>query len=198
MRATTSDQRLKAAALVADGKLTNDRIAAEVGVSVRSIKAWRKNSDFQQLVKQARDAWRLRARNEADSDPDFRLQSRNDRLKRLRSVIKQRSKDPQFKDVPGGNTGLLTVTFKMQNLGKEVGQVPIPEYAVDTGLLSSMLALEEAIAIEKGDWKKKIEHSRTDINAVIAKLNAGRQRAADAKRQRDEERAKRAAGSAAE
>jgi hypothetical protein len=81
---------------------------------------------------------------------------------------------------------MLTVIYKMQSLGEGQGSKPIAEYAVDKGLLDAMLELEEHQAIEKGQWKEKVEHSGSmDVNMLMARLRAGRQRNAEAKAARD-------------
>jgi DNA-binding XRE family transcriptional regulator len=145
----------KAAQLVAAGKLTQEQIAAEVGVCRRTVCDWKQDPEFLAAVKVARNAWRGKAQTQGLADRDFRLRSRNDRHRRLRALIEQRAKDPQFEGVAGGNTGLLTVTYKMQSQGEGLGSAKVPEYAVDTGLLAEMLELEEHSAIDSGQWKEK-------------------------------------------
>jgi putative insertion element HTH domain-containing protein len=182
-----TNQRQKAAELVAAGKLTLDQIATETGVSRRTIAGWKNDKEFQAAVKQIKNAWRVKARGDGIADLDLRLRSRNDLHKRLLAVIAQRAKDPQFKDVPGGDTGLLTVTYKMQSQGEGKGSTAVPEYAIDTGLLDALTELKEHQAIEKGEWKAKVEYSGSvDINVLMDRINAGRKRVADEKVARDE------------
>lgn len=186
---TLTDQQKQAAALVAAGKMTAVEIAKQVGVSPRTIFNWKGEEEFDGEVRRVLDDWRAKARGKGVADQDERLRDLNDRHKRLRAVIQQRAKDPQFQDVPGGKTGLLTVTYKMlarvQTIGdgkkaKEIRVMePVPEYAVDTGLLAEMRQIEEHVAIELGQWKLKTENTTKTLQlTIIERLNAGRHRVA--------------------
>lgn len=181
-----TEQKSKAAALVAANKLTVPQIAKEVGVSLRTLFSWKKNSEFQEAVRRAADAWRAGVRGKGVADQDERLRDLNDRHRRLRAVIQQRARDPQMRKVPGGPTGLLCVDYKMQALGEGVS-APVPVYAVDTALLAEMRAIEQHAAIELGQWKLKTvnETTVTVLAAITERLHAGRQRVAEAKAKRD-------------
>lgn len=169
---------------MAAGKLTIPQIAKKAGVSQRTVSLWKNDKDFQAEVKRIKNAWRAEVRGKGAADQEERLRGRNDRYARLRAVIEQRAKDPRMKDVPGGKTGLLTVTYKMQSMGEGRGSAAVPEYAVDTGLLTAMLEIEEHNAIEKGEWKLKTV-ADTNVNValtIVERLHAGRERLAKAKR----------------
>ena len=182
----TESQQI-AAALLAGGKLKVPAIAEEVGVTKRTIFNWQKDKEFQAEVKRVKNAWRERAQTVGMSDPDFRLRNLNDRHRRLRAIINQRAKDPQMKGVAGGNTGLLTVTYKMQSQGEGLGSARVPEYSVDVPMLQEMREIEIQSATEKGQWKAKASAGDTNvtINVLIARINAGRARLVEAKRQRE-------------
>ncbi len=184
-----TEAQQNAALLVATGKLTIPHIAKRVGVSQRTVSKWKNDPEFLAEVRKAANAWRPKARREGVADQDARLRDLNDRYKRLRAVIHQRAKDPQMKKAPGGKTGLLCVTYKMQSLGEGRGSKAIPEYSVDTGLLTAMLAIEEHTAIEMGQWNPKTPKAGDQIISItqimIERLHAGRQRVADEKERRD-------------
>ena len=176
-----TEQQKRAAYLVADNKLTALEIAKEVGVSVRTVFNWKGNEDFDTEVRKIANEWRIRARGKGVADQDYRLRDLNDRHKRLRAVIQARAKDPAMKDVPGGRTGLLTVTYRMLSRIDTVGEgkhqrevkvsEPVPEYAIDTGLLAEMRMIEQHAAVEMGQWKSRsvVENTRT-IDATPAAL----------------------------
>lgn len=170
-----TEKQQAAAPLVAAGKLTLEKIAVAVGVSRRTITTWKADERFQAAVREARGAWRKRARGQGAADPDWRLRNLNDRYKRLRAVIEDRARDPQMRKVRGGRTGLIAVTYKMQSLGDGVS-APVPEYAVDTGMLAEMRAIEQQVAIEMDQWKQKAPQAgdtTIHINILMERLRAG-------------------------
>ena len=180
-----TEQKTNAAALVAAGKKTIAEIATEIGLTSRTIFAWKNDKEFLAEVKRVKNAWREKARSQGAADNDWRLRNTNDLIKRLRGVILQRARD--MKDVArGGDTGMLVETFKMQSLGEGQGSTAKSEYHVDTALVETILVAQEHIATLQGKWKQKVVHSGTiSIQEVIATLNAGRQRVAEAKARRD-------------
>ena len=153
------DKRALAAKLLAETKLSFPEIAAKVGCSTRTLGYWRDDPAFGRLLDEARNAWRARANAGGLADLDFTLRNLQDRHKRCRAVIEARAADPTYKNQPGWRTGLLTVTQKMKSLGDKQGQVEVPEFAVDTGLLEEMRAIEVQIATHLGTWKRRIEYS---------------------------------------
>jgi DNA-binding XRE family transcriptional regulator len=178
--------KLKAAQLVAAGKLTQEQIAAEVGVCRRTLVDWKKDKEFQAAVKVARDSWRPKARTCGISDVDWTIRHLKDRHKRLTAVMLARAQDEELRLAPGGKTGTICVTYKMQSLGEGAGSSKVAEYAVDVAMLQEMREIEIQIQTHLGTWKAKVELSgEVDINVLMEKLNAGRTRAADEKAARD-------------
>lgn len=174
--------QLTAAALVAKGKATADEIAVKAGVSRRTIQSWKKDKEFQAEVHREKNAWREKARTQGTSDQDFRLRALNDRHTRLRALMVERGKDPTMQHVPGWKTGLLKATFKMQHMGGDKESTRVDEYQVDSAMLDSFLAIEEHVAIQTGQWRPKVvNEGEVSINIIMAKINAGRQRVAEAK-----------------
>jgi hypothetical protein len=146
------------AELLAHGKSVA-KTAELAGVGKRTIFEWKKkDAAFQAEIERI---WRHLAQTGGMSDQDLRLRSLNDLDKRLTSVMVQRAKDPGMQTVPGGNTGLMTVRYKMlsrmDNTGEKPVRVsePVPEYAVDTGMIAELRAVKLQIAIETGQWKPK-------------------------------------------
>jgi transposase-like protein len=184
---TPEERKQRAAELVAAGKLTREAIAKETGVTPRTIGTWKSETEFQRLVHEAKNAWRAKARDDGIADRDLRIRHANDEHKRLRGVILARAKDPQMQGAPGGKTGLLTVSYKMQSMGKDSPSEAVPEYAVDTGMLTQLRALREEVAVAKGESQPKpVEVSGTvTVNVLIDKINAGWARVAAAKAERD-------------
>lgn len=87
------------------------------------------------------------------ADKRNRINAYDERWKRLHQVIEARAVAHNG-DAPGAESGWLVRTYK------QVGQGPMArlmeEWAVDTGLLSEMRALEQQAAREMGQWVDKI------------------------------------------
>lgn len=170
------ERRRKAVVLVADGK-GSDEIAKELGLCRRTITTWRGEKQFQADVHTHKNAWRGKARNEGIADKDTRLRYANDEHKRLRAVMLARAVDPQFAGVPGGETGLLTVTYKMQSMGEGKGSEAKPEFQLDAALLERTQALRDEVAIAKGEIKLKPKADTganvVNINILMAELDLG-------------------------
>jgi hypothetical protein len=92
-----------------------------------------------------------------------RVESLDDRWKRLKRVIEARAID--LKDIPGGDTGLLVRQLKSVGFG-ENNQL-VEEYAVDTGLLKEMRAHEEQAAKELGQWTQRPEDEKPATKNVL-------------------------------
>lgn len=110
------------------------------------------------------------------SERQSRVDALQDRWDRMRRVIEARSKDEALRQVPGGDTGLLTITkYKPETYfgtdpqtGEERRMTRlVPEYAVDTGLLAEIRAHEEQASRELGQWVE-----RQDIHAQVQTVSA--------------------------
>jgi len=185
---TAQERKSKAAELIAAGKLTHEQIGKEVAVTRRTLSTWKAEAEFQALVAEFKNIWRERARTLGIADPDMRLRAANDEHKRLRAVITQRAK--LMKKIPGGgNTGLLTVTYKMKSLGEGLGTEAVPEFRVDVGLLERLRELRDEVAIAKGEHKPKpVDPDEISLEESIETLLAGRKRAAEAAARRESAR----------
>jgi hypothetical protein len=80
-----------------------------------------------------------------------RLVALNDRAERMFRVIAERGDADEFKDVPGGTTGLMVRSWKV------AGGTAYVEFAVDTGLLAELRAHEKQAAQELGEWTERNE-----------------------------------------
>jgi hypothetical protein len=180
------ERKQKAIEMVANNRHTSEQIAKECHVTRRTITTWKADPLFQQAVKDRRVAWRHKARTEGPSDQDSRLRDVRSLRNRLWDAITKRGASEEMKDVPGGKSGLVCVTYKMQSMGEGLGSSKVPEYRIDSPVVDTLLRLYEHAATEKGQWQQKVEHSGSiSIEETMAILRAGRQRVADAKAERD-------------
>lgn len=150
-----NEQKEHAALLVAQDKLSDELIAAELGIDRSTLHRWKVDAAFKKRVVRivAEIQERVVARGVAERQN--RVDALNDRWKRMRRVIEQRAKEHAGYS-GGGDTGLIVKQVK--GLGKGDEFQIVEEYAVDTGLLREMREHEKQAAIEVGEWTEKREH----------------------------------------
>ena len=169
--------RERAAKLVADDRLTNEQIAADVGVSRRTLDNWKTWPEFQERVAQIVERTRKAILSRGIAVKANRVGSLHDRWERLQRVIEERAGDALVADVPGGTTGLLVPEPMLLKVQGEMGEDGrfiatgesqiVYKYAVDTGVLKELRDIEKQAAQELGQWTEKVQHSG-DEDAPIA------------------------------
>lgn len=162
-----SEQKLECALLVAQDRLTNARIAARVGISLRTLDNWKADPEFKAEVDRHLEAWQQQVFERGIADRRRRVYRQNDRWRRLQAVIEQRAKrgrellqeiaadeakaeaaggtPSKVRPYPGIETGLIVLKPTRYGTVAEV----------DTGLLAEIRSLEQHTAIELGQWKEK-------------------------------------------
>lgn len=184
-----TSKQTEAAALVAQGRLTNEKIAKKIGIGERTLDAWKRRPEFQAAVEKLQAAVQKAAQESLIADKKYRLSVLEDLMRRYQRIIYERSKDPEMKGIPGGKTGLVLVKFRPI---KTVEDVPIEtegadgkpvvtgsarvskvklirEHMADTGLAAEIRALCEHIATETGDWKQKHELTGPNGEPLVPK-----------------------------
>ena len=142
-----------AAKLVAQGRLSDTKIASKVGISERTLYNWKNDPEFTALVETLLNVWHQHVMDTGIADARRRMFRLNDRWRRAQSVIEQRAKDENLKKVPGGNTGLMVRRVRA------VAGRPVAEYVVDVGLMAEMDRMEELAAKQLGQFAVKHEHT---------------------------------------
>lgn len=183
----------RAAGLAADDTMSDEAIAAEVGVNRRTLTRWRANPAFVARVAELVEAARAEARAKTIAEKQFRVDQANDRHERMRKLIEARAK--QHEEIPGGDTGLLVAEPKMVKVfdadrrnrrGKRTDDYADEEdedqltptgrvmvmftYKADTALLAEMRATEKQVAIELGEWTEKGETTLNASEAFVAAM----------------------------
>lgn len=160
--------------MLAEDAVSDDEISAQVGITRAALKKWKARPEFQsriaEIVNQRKDA----ALRFSIAQQDKRIAAIDDRWKRMHRVIEARAEEMEG-EVAGGETGLLVRQIKLSNTG-----IQVEEYAVDTGLLKEMRALEEQAAKELGQWIDRKEHTGKDggpigiqVHTVVAVIPQG-------------------------
>jgi hypothetical protein len=158
-----NESKLQAAYLLAEDELTDEQIAAKVGVHRATLARWKEWPDFLAKVKEAVAELGEVAQRYALGRRAFRVRCLTDRAQRLRRVIEQRAADPSMRGVPGGDTGL--VVRQVKGIGKGQYFRVVEEYAVDTALLHELRETERQAAQELGQWSEKRE---TTLSGTVA------------------------------
>jgi len=172
-----TEQRERAALLLALDELTEVQIANDIGCSRDTIWWWKQHPVFVSRIQETAESIRSRILEEGISVKANRLKELNDRHRRLRQVIAERAAyfathdDTSVRMAPGGQTGLLVRQVKIIGSGRSAKEVE--EYVVDTALLREMRSIEEHAARETGQWTDKTELTLTkklyigiDIDAI--------------------------------
>jgi hypothetical protein len=150
----------KAAGLVAAGKLSLEEIGLKCGVARRTLTGWKTQKDFQELVRTAKDAWRGKARTGGPNDADRRLSDYKNLRFRIFKAVESRAADPDHAHIPGHDTGLVSVKYKMQASVDANGNkisTAVPEYEIDSGTVACLLSIDRQAAEDTGQWKTKRE-----------------------------------------
>lgn len=174
--------RVQAAELVADDALTDEQIAAKVGVTRKTLHNWSQHPDFVARVAARRKAQFDAIEAKGIADKQNRVRYLNERHAALRQVVTERGDHESMADVPGGTTGYMVRTFKV--IGTGLNQQTVEEYAVDTALLREFRAHEQQAAQELGEWVEKVaptkgDGSDLDLATLLQKARALRGESAE-------------------
>lgn len=150
-----TSRREKAARLVAEDELSNEQIAAEVGVKRQSLDRWKQHPDFRARVVSILVDIRAAILQEGIAIRENRIKALNERHARMRQVIAERAEAPETLDVAGGRTGLIVHNVKGVGKGDDFQLIDL--YEVDTGLLKELREHEKQAAQEVGQWTEKRE-----------------------------------------
>jgi len=153
--------------LVADDRLTNDAIAARVGIAPATLDLWKADAAFRDKVQQAVTVQREAAMSEAIAVKAERLRDYQELRRRLWSTIEANAQDHAAavskagdafgRDVPTGAAHGLMVK-KLVPGGKGM----LSDWQVDTALIAELRNLNKQAAQEMGDWTERKELSGKD------------------------------------
>lgn len=179
---TWSKKSSRAAQLVADDQLTNVEIAAQVGITDRTLNRWKLDPQFQARVEEIVEKKRESLLKKSIADSDRRQDALIQLFDKAQKVIEARANE--HKNVPGGDTGLLVRDVRLVKVYESSESAPpenpededlyfakrtvtVEVYAVDTALLKEMRELMKHIAIERGEWTEKTSMSVTPVKGYV-------------------------------
>jgi transcriptional regulator with XRE-family HTH domain len=187
-KSTNTEARARAAVLLAEDDLTDEQIAAMVGVTRRTLARWKTNADFAALVGDhvgelqaamlrltvAKKRERMKV---LDRLHEKLLTVIDERAEEYAALAEQQAAEPDTKRVyrqvfggsgtvpAGGGTGLIVRQLKVVGAGPMARE--IEEFAVDTGLVREIRAVHEQAAKELGQW---VERSEVDQRTTMVEI----------------------------
>ena len=145
----------RTADLIASG-VSQREAADKLGISRNTITAWRQHPEYKKLIEKSLKDLRHRILTTGAAVKENRIRARQQRLNAIIRGLTARGGDPKRGGVSWDESGLF-VRQEKSLIGLRGKRKLIEEISLDTGTLAAMLALEEAIAIDKGDWKQKAD-----------------------------------------
>jgi hypothetical protein len=148
----------KAAQLVAEDRLTNEKIAQTCGVTRRTLDNWKTHPEFAERVEQCLAEFRAVVRKRGIAILENRVDRLHDRWNKLHQIIEERALEAEMQTVPGGKTGMITRNLKGIGKGEDYERVEV--FEVDTALLAEIRNHEQQAAKELGQW---VERSNVEV-----------------------------------
>ena len=174
----------RAAVLVAEDELTDEEIAAAVGVTRKTIHNWKQLPEFADAVDEHVREIQSGMMRLAIAKKYKRVARLNEMEQRLWQIVEERASDYAAKAMeaieddafsfddngesdgiarveraspPGGSTGFITRTLKQIGAGSSAQL--IEEFGVGTDVVRTIMSLHEQAAKELGQWSEK-----SDVN----------------------------------
>ncbi len=160
-------KREKAAQLIAQDHLSDEKIAIEVGISRRTLARWKGDRKFIARVERITTAYADSVLRHGLARKTRRLAVLNDLHEKMLQVITERAGDPELAEVPGGKTGLVTKTLKGIGKGDDFQVVEV--YQVDIGTIGKICDVQKQAAEELGQWVKRSE--TVDLNQLFERMS---------------------------
>jgi hypothetical protein len=139
--------------MVAEGKWSDPKIAAEVGVTDRTVFNWRCHPEFKARVRSIVEAFADASLDMAIAQKARRVAVLNDNWLAMQELIRSRAADPRMQAIPGGHTGLLKL-------------LPTGGAIFDDRLLKSMLDHGREAAVELGQRLEKGDYDVSDAELI--------------------------------
>jgi hypothetical protein len=153
--------RADALALLAEGLLTDEQIAATIGVARSRLAAWKMEPSYGARLQEAERQLRDAAQRFPIANAWWRMRQLQDCCERVQRLIEARAQDPQLRSVPGAQTGLLRV--RPTTAGTE--------YVVDVPLLKELRALARHAALEAGEQRNPYSGLTIDVQEHLERLS---------------------------
>jgi hypothetical protein len=168
LRQNDTKKREKAAHLIADDCLSDEKIAEQVEISRSTLARWKSEPRFIARVEAIATAYAKRVLNRGIARKERRVAVLNELHEKMLLVISERAESADLATVPGGKTGLITKMLKGIGKGEDFQVVEV--YEVDTGTVKEIRALQDQVAEELG---QRVERTETvDLNKLFEKMTS--------------------------
>jgi transposase-like protein len=146
-----------AARLLAEDALTDDEIAARVGVSPRQLYRWKQRPEFAARVREAAEVIGRAVLRYAVSRRTRRVEDLDNLRSGLLQVIEERGASPHMQAASGGRTGLLVRRLRV--IGSRDSAREVEEFEFDAALVRELREVEKQAAQECGQWVERREQT---------------------------------------
>lgn len=141
----------EAAQLLAEDRLSDREIAAQVEITDRQLWRWKKLPEFAAKVEKIRTDAAAQLAAQGVRLKQNRINRLQARLDKMDALIEARgAKMAETQEIEGGETGLLVRDYKGKDADRAV-------YSFDAALVREMRDHEKQAAIELGEWTEKSE-----------------------------------------
>lgn len=154
-----------AARLLAEDALSDRAIAAKVGCSRAQMSEWKLVPEFSAKIKAIVAELGERSLRYAIARRHRRVGKLDRLLKRVESVIRERSEDPDMQTIPGGKTGLVVIK-ECKTIGEGENRSMFIEVAFDAALVKEARELMKEASIETGQRTEKRELTGPNGGAI--------------------------------
>lgn len=152
--------RVEAAERLAEDVLSDDQIAARVGVTRKTIYEWKSIPAFAARIKEIVAKTTERATKFGIASIVNRVRMLDNLWGRLYQVVLERAEAPENEKAAGGKTGTIVKQLKAIGHGKEFRMVE--EFSVDVALIREMRSLQQDAAKELGQLVDKLALTTPD------------------------------------
>jgi len=177
-------QRERAAALLAEDRLSDEKIARDIGLNQRtSLWEWKQHPDFLARIDQINADYASTIGRLAITQRARRLTALNDRWRRMQDLVEAR--EEAYVPELGGDALREQVRHTRDRTGRDTGLVVEKpgefgvEYAFDAALMNEMLKAEKQAAQEMGQWVEKLAPTTPNGEAAYEPIDLTRLSADD-------------------
>lgn len=153
-KSALSAKQLRAAVLVSEDAQTDEAICADLGIGRTTLHRWKLIPEFLDAVAASDAAILAKSLRLPIARKHHRMTVLNDLHTKALAVIDERAAERVYA-APGMDTGL--VVHQTKQIGSGQYAQTIDEFAVDTGLMREIRAIQEQAAKEAGQWTEKTE-----------------------------------------
>lgn len=174
----TKAGRERAAQLLAEGHLSDEKISELLGIARRSLADLKKKPDFDARVNELVRLFAQESLKFGIARRETRISVQQELQSKLLTVIDERAKEAREANstVPGMRTGLVCRTLK--GIGKGSDFQVVETFETDVSTVKALVALHELAAREMGQFVESELKAKSGLAEMIAdarrRVNAGK------------------------